>query len=180
MHLAAHLGKTNKRNKDFSRIMTKLKSRPPKELILSRRNGGGETKAGGGGGGGGGGGKSGGSGGKAGLYDEYDYIFAFGDLNYRIEQVPYAEVVDMTEGAMKESAMKGTDMPSAKTNCIKFLLENDQLHATMRRGVPDLTEFGEAPINFFPTYKFDRKNPMIYDRTTYIRLWQRHDGVMQN
>ena len=124
--------------------------------------------------------QSGGSGGKAGLYDEYDYIFAFGDLNYRIEQVPYAEVVDMTEGAMKESAMKGTDMPSAKTNCIKFLLENDQLHATMRRGVPDLTEFGEAPINFFPTYKFDRKNPMIYDRTTYIRLWQRHDGVMQN
>jgi len=70
-------------------------------------------------------------------YDQsYDYIFWFGDLNYRINGI--RSIVDKL----------------IKENQLEVLLANDQLRIEKSKGNAFNT-FSEAPITFRPTYKFD-------------------------
>ncbi|ORX54892.1 DNase I-like protein [Piromyces finnis] len=70
-------------------------------------------------------------------YDQnYDYIFWFGDLNYRINGT--RSIVDKL----------------IKENQFEVLLANDQLKIEMNKGNAFNT-FSEPPITFRPTYKFD-------------------------
>ncbi|ORX77736.1 DNase I-like protein [Anaeromyces robustus] len=70
-------------------------------------------------------------------YDQsYDYIFWFGDLNYRINGI--RSIVDKL----------------IKENQLEVLLANDQLKIEMNKGNA-FNSFSEAPITFRPTYKFD-------------------------
>lgn len=70
------------------------------------------------------------------LIDAYDYVFFFGDLNFRINGT--REVVDgMLENRMHDA-----------------LLCNDQLTMLMMYN-RIFSGFAEGPLNFFPTYKFD-------------------------
>jgi hypothetical protein len=70
-------------------------------------------------------------------YDQnYDYIFWFGDLNYRINGI--RSIVDKL----------------IKENQLEVLLANDQLRIEMNKG-NTFNNFLEAPITFWPTYKFD-------------------------
>ncbi|ORY19112.1 DNase I-like protein [Neocallimastix californiae] len=66
----------------------------------------------------------------------YDYIFWFGDLNYRINGI--RSIVDKL----------------IKENQLEVLLANDQLRIEMNKG-NTFNNFSEAPITFRPTYKFD-------------------------
>ncbi|KAJ3090097.1 inositol polyphosphate 5-phosphatase [Quaeritorhiza haematococci] len=70
------------------------------------------------------------------LMDRYDYVFWFGDMNYR---------VDGTRASVEEMIV---------TNRLQDLLAKDQLQNEMKKGNV-FPGFSEAPIAFLPTYKFD-------------------------
>ena len=130
-HLAAHQGEVDKRNGEFAKISSEI----------ARAMGG----DGGGGGGGGGGSKPGSvvEGGAAlggvvnPLLDCFDNVFWSGDMNYRINGT--RQVVDV----LLSRGMHGV------------LVNNDQLSLAMKTNAA-FEGFSEGPLNFKPTYKFDR------------------------
>ncbi|KAL3801972.1 hypothetical protein HJC23_010316, partial [Cyclotella cryptica] len=92
------------------------------------------------------------------LIDAYDYVFYFGDLNFRINGT--REVVDgMLENHMHDA-----------------LLCNDQLTMLMRFN-RIFSGFGEGPLNFFPTYKFDN-NSDHYDSSQRRRVPSWTDRIL--
>jgi hypothetical protein len=68
--------------------------------------------------------------------DRYDYVFWFGDLNYRVNGTR----------AMVENLIKGERM--------EVLLGNDQLYHEMKLGRA-FAGFWESEIDFSPTIKYD-------------------------
>jgi len=92
------------------------------------------------------------------LIDNFDYVFWFGDLNFRINGT--REVVDgMLENHMHDA-----------------LLCNDQLTMLMRFN-RIFSGFAEGPLNFFPTYKFDHDSDH-YDSSTRRRVPSWTDRIL--
>lgn len=75
---------------------------------------------------------------------DQEYLFLFGDLNFRTENIKIEEAREMI-----------------KNNDIDKLLEHDQLKRCIREE-SGFSSFREHKINFLPTYKFKR-NTDIYD-----------------
>lgn len=69
---------------------------------------------------------------------DHDYVFFSGDLNFRLDEIPREEVLELIAAA---------DFPS--------LLKHDQLNAALEKE-KILEGFQEMKIGFPPTYKFDR------------------------
>lgn len=80
----------------------------------------------------------------------FDFVFWFGDLNYRVNGNR-----DAVEAALKAKMME-------------VLLANDQLLIERRRGNV-FGGFAELPIEFPPTYKFDKRSRR-YDTTKKRRI----------
>lgn len=92
------------------------------------------------------------------LIDAFDYVFWFGDMNFRINGT--REVVDgMLENHMHDA-----------------LLCNDQLTMLMRFN-RIFSGFAEGPLNFFPTYKFDHDSDH-YDSSQRRRVPSWTDRVL--
>ena len=72
------------------------------------------------------------------LHKQFDYVFWFGDLNFRINGT--REVVDRL----------------LKRNRHQNLLDNDQLTQLMLLDHLAFDGFLEGPVNFRPTYKFNK------------------------
>jgi len=88
----------------------------------------------------------------------FDYVFWFGDLNFRINGT--REVVDgMLENHMHDA-----------------LLCNDQLTMLMRFN-RIFSGFAEGPLNFFPTYKFDHDSDH-YDSSQKRRVPSWTDRIL--
>ncbi len=92
------------------------------------------------------------------LLDGFAHIFWAGDLNYRINGT--RAVVDvLLEKEMHE-----------------VLLNNDQLNLAMKTNSA-FDGFAEGPLNFKPTYKFD-KNSDIYDTSKKMRIPSWTDRIL--
>jgi phosphatidylinositol-bisphosphatase len=79
----------------------------------------------------------------------HDFVIWAGDLNYRIQSdIPDETVFDKVE--------------SGSPDDIAWLAERDQLNITRREGLA-FADFNEAPLNFFPTYKY-QAGTHHYDR----------------
>eukprot|EP00760_Papus_ankaliazontas_P027763 PhM_4_TR3438/c0_g1_i1/m.86141/K01099/INPP5B_F; inositol polyphosphate 5-phosphatase INPP5B/F len=103
---------------------------------------------------------------------DHDYVFFFGDLNYRIDGYSYEQVLEFIR---------------VKNN--KALLASDQLRRELQRPNCVFNGFTEVPPTFPPTYRFDsgtttydtsekRRVPAFTDR---ILWWVRpHRGVAQD
>lgn len=85
---------------------------------------------------------------------EADLLIWLGDFNYRIDNLPYEEVID----AVRERKWD-------------WLLANDQLRMEMAGGRA-FQGMCEAAIDFPPTYKFDKNtdDPMGYDSSEKKRI----------
>ena len=92
------------------------------------------------------------------LVDAFDYVYWFGDLNFRINGT--REVVD----GMLENHMH---------DC---LLISDQLTMLMRFNRA-FSGFAEGPLNFFPTYKFDHDSDH-YDSSQRRRVPSWTDRIL--
>lgn len=82
---------------------------------------------------------------------DHDYIFWMGDLNCRLENISKDEAVKLIE-----------------KNEFEKLLKLDQLKKAQKEGLM-LVDFKEGPINFKPTYKFD-KDTDVYDTSDKQRV----------
>ena len=80
--------------------------------------------------------------------DQFDHVFFFGDLNYRVE-LPFDEAADGVEAF----AVAGVDS-AARAAAIAPLLAKDQLRAEQAAG-RTLDGFEEGPIHFCPTYRWE-------------------------
>ncbi|XP_060605261.1 inositol polyphosphate 5-phosphatase K-like isoform X2 [Ruditapes philippinarum] len=97
---------------------------------------------------------------------DHDYVFWMGDLNCRLENIS------------KDAAIK-----LIEKNELDKLLKLDQLKQAQQEGLM-LVDFHEGPINFKPTYKFD-KDTDIYDTSEKQRipawcdriLYKTHDDI---
>lgn len=123
-HLAAHQEKVAERNANFNRINNEIKMNGFKEdgktvespTILSRIGAGNVSDSV--------------------ATDRYDYVFWFGDLNYRVNGTR----------AMVERLIE-----NKQTEVLHY---NDQLFQEMRKGTV-FTGFHESPIDFPPTFKYN-------------------------
>ncbi|XP_045896481.1 inositol polyphosphate 5-phosphatase K [Micropterus dolomieu] len=87
---------------------------------------------------------------------DHKAVFCFGDLNFRI-------------------ADHGLHFLRSAINSGRFnLLWNKDQLLTMKKKEPFLQEFEEGPLNFKPTYKFDR-NSETYDTST-LKTWLGFNG----
>eukprot|EP01064_Diplonema_japonicum_P039565 TRINITY_DN9955_c0_g1_i1.p1 TRINITY_DN9955_c0_g1~~TRINITY_DN9955_c0_g1_i1.p1 ORF type:complete len:703 (+),score=68.75 TRINITY_DN9955_c0_g1_i1:37-2109(+) len=93
------------------------------------------------------------------LLHEYDYVFWFGDLNYRLWNI---------ENTMVRSMVKN--------NRLEDLLSKDQL-AQARVTSTAFSEFLECPITFPPTYKYDPGTD-LYDSSAKQRSPSWTDRVL--
>ncbi|KAM9846941.1 inositol polyphosphate 5-phosphatase K [Aulostomus maculatus] len=87
---------------------------------------------------------------------DHKVVFCFGDLNFRI--------ADHGLHFLRSSINSGR---------LNLLWSKDQLIA-MKKKEPFLQEFEEGPLNFKPTYKFDR-NSETYD-TSVLKTWLGFNG----
>lgn len=91
------------------------------------------------------------------LVDHFDQVFFMGDLNFRLN----------ISRLHADWLVQARDFANA--------LQFDQLRAVLAEPDGALTGFGEAPINFGPTYKYDlRKVPRKLTRKRSILLHPRH------
>ena len=86
------------------------------------------------------------------LTGRFDYAFWFGDLNFRID-LPWDEVDSfLYEYKLHKSSFE---------DGLNYILNHDQLYVSMKK-YDVFRGFNEAPITFFPTYKFKPQTD-IYD-----------------
>ncbi|KAJ1569574.1 hypothetical protein HK096_002637, partial [Nowakowskiella sp. JEL0078] len=85
--------------------------------------------------------------GQGSIFDKFEYVFCFGDLNYRVNEK--RSTVDFL----------------LSQNQIQTLLNHDQLLNELKLGTT-FKNFNEAPITFPPTFKFDVPNKRSLKRTT--------------
>ncbi|XP_021167780.2 inositol polyphosphate 5-phosphatase K isoform X4 [Fundulus heteroclitus] len=83
---------------------------------------------------------------------DHKVVFWFGDLNFRIEDHGLHFVRSSINGGR-----------------LNLLWSKDQL-LMMKKKEPFLQEFEEGPLNFKPTYKFDRKAETYDTRTSIVAL----------
>ncbi|CAG5873649.1 unnamed protein product [Menidia menidia] len=83
---------------------------------------------------------------------DHKVVFAFGDLNFRI--------ADHGLHFLRSSINSGR---------LNLLWSKDQL-IMMKKNEPFLQEFEEGPLNFKPTYKFDRKSDTYDTRKSTVAL----------
>ena len=114
-HLAAHRNAVGKRNSDYSKIVNKLTF----EVGTAKKQ-------------------------IMSSFDEGDVVCWAGDLNYRIDEFTYEDVIEMIK--------KGE---------LQKLLGRDQLNKE-RQASRVFRNFREARIEFNPTYKFDKNAQSIY------------------
>jgi hypothetical protein len=88
------------------------------------------------------------------LTDRYDYVFWFGDLNYRVNG--NRTVLDKLIQDKRFEVMCGMN------SFFKVMMSNDQLRMEMMKGTT-FQRFWEGPIQFYPTYKFDTLDIMDTD-----------------
>jgi len=91
-------------------------------------------------------------GGDGSMVMDHEIVFLNGDLNYRVEM------------------RRDVAIAAIQTNQVEQLLQQDQLLKEMRlnRGFR-LRNFCESPINFLPTYKYDRRSSE-YDSSSKSRV----------
>lgn len=127
-HLAAHQDKIEQRNAHYNKIISEIEYMGFKP------------------------------GKKNAIFEKFDYIFFFGDLNYRING--NRKVVDKI----------------LETKLYEVLLANDQLQIEKKKG-NIFQRFEEAPIRFLPTYKF-ALNSDKYDNSKKLRIPAYTDRVL--
>mmetsp|Transcript_8787 Transcript_8787/g.32515 ORF Transcript_8787/g.32515 Transcript_8787/m.32515 type:complete len:599 (-) Transcript_8787:99-1895(-) len=148
-HLAAHQQNVEQRNAHYHRIMSEVdyKIRSRDTSFTSNRS---STPS------------SAGSGMKApknGIFNDFDYVFFFGDLNYRVN------------GTRKEVDRR------LSLNDTEGLLQNDQLLRSKDVGLA-FQELQEGKILFPPTYKFCKINPDQYDSSKKQRIPSWTDRIL--
>ncbi|XP_052799646.1 inositol polyphosphate 5-phosphatase K-like isoform X1 [Mya arenaria] len=97
---------------------------------------------------------------------DHDYVFWMGDLNCRLEGISRDRAVELTQ-----------------QNRLEELFKLDQLKQAQQEGLM-LVDFQEGPLNFKPTYKFD-KDTDVYDTSEKQRvpawcdriLWRAHTDL---
>lgn len=92
------------------------------------------------------------------MIKDHDYIIWMGDLNYRI------------------SSENSTVRSKIKSGNLDDLLKLDQLHYQKKR-IPELKMFKELPIEFPPTYKFDKLSDQ-YDSSEKQRVPSWTDRIL--
>jgi len=101
----------------------------------------------------------------------FDAVLFMGDLNYRIDLPRYKMERMMQEHQMNEHAGRksrptgssiytGMVVPDTVTPLLRRVLKKDQLAREKRKGRA-FTAFSEGPINFYPTYKYDKGSGLI-------------------
>jgi hypothetical protein len=173
-HFAAHQHKTEQRNADWQRIDSSLPLRPPQRngspkdvaMVLPSPRPAGEVVENGGG--------EGGS-----TTARFDRAFWFGDLNYRING--NREMVDALLSPADERARASESWEGEAAHWEHMravLLNNDQLRCEMRAGRVFSGGWREGEISFRPTYKFDRRQPDLYDQSEKRRIPAYTDRVL--
>lgn len=205
-HFAAHQTKVEQRNADWHRIDSTLPLWPQRENSSPRLKlmSDGTDDSGGGGGrnssvdsaiadtaasvssGGieaangdvnGGGARDGGS--SVSATAAFDRAFWFGDLNYRING--NREMVDALLAPADERAKAAADWEGDLAHWAHMravLLNNDQLTLEMRANRVFTGGWHEGAIAFRPTYKFDKKQPQMYDQSEKRRIPAYTDRVL--
>ncbi|KAJ3309408.1 inositol polyphosphate 5-phosphatase, partial [Blyttiomyces sp. JEL0837] len=104
------------------------------------------------------------------LSSSFDYVFWFGDLNYRVNGTRH--MVDK----LLESSRYEASVLDERTSIV--LINNDQLSHEIKKGKVFLG-FQEAKINFPPTYKFDKAgNGDRYDTSSKSRIPSWTDRIL--
>lgn len=99
------------------------------------------------------------------LFDCYDRVFWFGDMNYRVDQTRE----QMDDWLHELDALDEQNDPALFQDHYNHLIKNhDQLAKSLRFGYI-FQGFREAPISFRPTYKFDNHTD-VYDTSQKRRI----------
>lgn len=91
-------------------------------------------------------------------------IYLFGDLNYRIVDIPNQQVRDLCSRKEWEKLKQHDEL------CTGFLR-----YGNIKPGDPEelqyqfYRDFTEGPINFAPTYKYDKRS-QVYDTSKKQRV----------
>ncbi|OJJ95280.1 hypothetical protein ASPACDRAFT_36521 [Aspergillus aculeatus ATCC 16872] len=83
-----------------------------------------------------------------------DFAFWFGDLNYRLEDIPGDDVRSSSSPVSDDDIDPHTDPASLQTT-ISSLLPHDQLTMQQSRRKAFHDGWREGPVTFLPTYKYD-------------------------
>ena len=82
-----------------------------------------------------------------------DYIFLFGNLNFRLT-LP-AQACDAIIGEYKALKSKGGNLKALDAKIQELLTSDQLLNSKMNNSI--LSEFEEPDISFMPTYKFEAR-----------------------
>ena len=153
-HLTAHQHAVAQRNADFHRIDTQLPLHPPGRVGLSSAAGTAVSERG------------------------FDAVVWLGDLNYRIDAnraVVDALLAPADASARADPTWRGEEAHWEEKRAV--LLANDQLRRQMAEGGA-FVGYNEGEIRFRPTYKFDSKDPAVYDQSEKRRVPAYTDRVL--
>ena len=92
------------------------------------------------------------------LLNSFDFVFWFGDLNYRIQGT--RRIIDRMLQGNKHQALRNSDQ-------LNMLMQFDD----------DFLGFSEGPLNFRPTYKFDKLSD-VYDTSKKRRIPSWTDRIL--